>query len=276
MNNIKSDQFAAMNMVYNRYSFDYFLDSLDRIGVKNFELWAGAPHFCHFIQSLSDAENVRKKIEGRGFKIVCLTPEQVMYPHNIAAADRELRQFSLDYFHRYIDQAAQLGADKMLCCAGWGNYDEDYNEAWKRSVESLWSMAEHAGKVGITLAFEILGRFESNLVNDFESTKKMMEEIQVPCFKLCLDTVPMRTCGSTIETFFDAFPGRICHFHLTDGTPAGHVPCGKGEHPIGDYIAALERLGYDGYITLEIGDTGCCTNPHEATKAGFDYVKQYW
>ena len=62
---------------------------------------------------------------------------------------------------------------------------------------------------------------------------------------------------------------------MTDGTPAGHVPCGTGEHPIGAYIAELERLGYDRYITLEIGDTSCCTNPHEATESGFNYVKQF-
>lgn len=275
MGKLGLNQLAAMNMVYNRYSFTYFLDSLERMGVKQFELWAGAPHFCNFIQSLSDAGKLRKEVEARGLKIVCLTPEQVLYPHNIASADKELRQFSLEYFYNYIGQTAELGVDKMLCCAGWGDYDQDREDAWKRSVESLWSMVERAKKAGITLAFEILGRFESNLVNDFASTRRMMEEIQDPCFKLCLDTVPMRTCGSSISDFFQAFPGRICHFHMTDGTPAGHVPCGTGEHPIGAYIAELERLGYDRYITLEIGDTSCCTNPHEATESGFNYVKQF-
>lgn len=275
METIKTGQFAVMNMVYNRYSFDYFLDSMERMGIENFELWAGAPHFCNFIQSLSDTGKLRNKIENRGFKIVCVTPEQVLYPHNISAKDRALREFSLNYFYQYINQTAELGADKMLCCAGWGDYDEDREEAWKRSVESLWGMTEYAKKAGIILAFEILGKFESNLVNDFESTRRMMGEIQDPCFNLCLDTVPMRTSGSSIEEFFSAFPGRICHVHMTDGMPAGHVPCGRGEHPIGEYIADLGKLGYDKYITLEIGDTGCCTNPHESTKEGFDYVRQY-
>ena len=50
MGKIGRSQLAAMNMVYNRYSFTYFLDSLERMGVGQFELWAGAPHFCHFIQ----------------------------------------------------------------------------------------------------------------------------------------------------------------------------------------------------------------------------------
>lgn len=36
--NISLQQFAAMNMVYNRYSFSYFLDSMQRLNVSNFEL----------------------------------------------------------------------------------------------------------------------------------------------------------------------------------------------------------------------------------------------
>lgn len=43
MGKLGLNQLAAMNMVYNRYSFTYFLDSLERMGVKQFELWAGAP-----------------------------------------------------------------------------------------------------------------------------------------------------------------------------------------------------------------------------------------
>ena len=40
MGKIGRSQLAAMNMVYNRYSFTYFLDSLERMGVGQFELWA--------------------------------------------------------------------------------------------------------------------------------------------------------------------------------------------------------------------------------------------
>ncbi len=275
MKPVKLEQFSAMNMIFNRHSFEYFLNSLERLQIKNFELWTGAPHLCNFIKSLSDAEKVRKEVEKRGMKIVCVTPEQVMYPHNIAAANAELRSMSLDYFLKYIDQTAELGADKMLCCAGWGNYDEDKEEAWKRSVESLQVMTEHARKAGIILAFEILCPYESNLVNNFHSTKRMMEEIKSSAFQLCIDTVPVRLGGNTLEEFFDEFGERICHVHLTDGNPTGHVPCGTGSHPIDHYLKVLSDYEYQGFITLEIGDTFWSTKPYEATETGFNTVKKY-
>lgn len=274
MNEITIDQFAAMNMVYNRHSFSYFLDSMERLGVKNFELWTGAPHLVNFISSMSDASAVRREIEKRGMNIVCVTPEQVMYPYNIAAANKELREWSLEYFYKYIDQTAQLGVDKMLCCAGWGNYDESKEDAWKRSVDGLNSMTEHAQQAGIILAFEILCPYESNLVNNLETTEKMMNEIKSDSFKLCVDTVPVRLGGNTLGEFFERFKDKICHVHLTDGTPIGHVPCGLGDHPVKEHLLALSKYDYKGYVTLEIGDTSWSVEPEKATRIGFDTVKK--
>jgi len=45
----------------------------------------------------------------------------------------------------------------------------------------------------------------------------MMDEIQSEVFKLCVDTVPVRLGGNTLDDFFEEFGKRICHVHLTDG-----------------------------------------------------------
>lgn len=267
------DRFAAMNMVYQKYSLDYFFESMKRLDVKNFELWTGSPHLFCMTPSLADVSAIREKVREYGMHIVCVTPEQVMYPYNIASPDAQFRRESIEYFIRYIHNTAELGADKLLCCAGWGNYDEDKEEAWKRSVESLQIMTAYAEKEGVRLAFEILGPQESNLVHDFESTRRMMSEIRSENFTLCVDTVPVRVEGRRLEDYFEEFGSRISHFHLTDGTPAGHVPCGTGEHPVSEYLDVLQRYGYSGYITLEIGDTGCCTDPEKATRTGFETVR---
>ena len=163
----------------------------------------------------------------------------------------------------------------MLCCSGWGNYDEPKEEAWKRSVEGLWSMAELAQKCGVTLAFEILQDMETNLCNDLQTTKKMMDEVQHPNFKLCVDTVPMRVKGNTLGEFFDVFGDRICHLHLTDGSPSGHVPLGLGDTPVKEHLAYMDQYHYDGDVTLEIGDGSWWPDPEKATKTAFDTLKKY-
>lgn len=141
MRTITMDQIAGMNMHYQHYSFEYFLDSIKRLGLKNLELWAGSPHFCNLDSSISPVNKIKKAVAERDLKIICVTPEQCIYPYNIAAREEELRKRSIDYFSQYIRQTAQLGVDKMLCGSGWGYYDEDREEAWKRSVDSLYQMS---------------------------------------------------------------------------------------------------------------------------------------
>ena len=274
MKTIELKQFAAMNMIYSRFTFEYFLDSMDRLGVKSFELWTGAPHPNNFVPSMRETSGLKREIARRGLKVVCLTPEQCLYPHNIAVKNPELREYSVNYFNDYIDMASELEIDKMLCCAGWGDYDDDVEESWKRSFESLEKMLERAKRRGVRLAFEILCPSESNLVYDLDGVKRMMDHFRDDLFGLCVDTVPVRLSGSSLEAFFDAFGKRICHVHMTDGTPTGHLPTGKGEHPIEHYIDVLGERGYEGWITLEIGNPAWQDRPHEATEFSFNTIKE--
>ena len=44
MKNLKTDQIAVSNFPYYKYSLDYALDSLARMGGKNLEFYACDPH----------------------------------------------------------------------------------------------------------------------------------------------------------------------------------------------------------------------------------------
>ena len=44
MSVITLDQLAVMSVQYVQYTFDYFLDSMDRCGIHNIDLWGGSPH----------------------------------------------------------------------------------------------------------------------------------------------------------------------------------------------------------------------------------------
>ena len=74
--------------------------------------------------------------------LACFTPEQVVYPVNIAAFEDSLRERSVQYFLRNLEIAAELGASQMLVSSGWGYLTEQVSVAWERSRESLTRMAE--------------------------------------------------------------------------------------------------------------------------------------
>lgn len=274
MLDFNQERIGGMNMIFAHHSFDYMLDSFEKIGIKQFEIWAPCEHLDLRMPALSDVKSLRRKIEGRGFKVVCITPEQCYYPYNIASKDTDVRKYAVEHFKKYITATAELGVERMLCGAGWGNVDEDPEEAWKRSIESLDEMVRHAEKEDVDLAFEILNHYETNLVYSLDTMKRVAREIVSPRFKLCVDTVPVELDGKKLSDFFDAFGKQICHIHMTDGDPLGHVPPGLGKYNMEEYFRTLQKYDYEGNVTIEICDNTWSNNPARATEIGYSYLKK--
>ena len=61
MSKLLLDQLAATNMVYSRFSFQYFLDSMQRLGVRNIEVYGCTTHF-HFYDGGDPIPRLKKQI----------------------------------------------------------------------------------------------------------------------------------------------------------------------------------------------------------------------
>ncbi len=268
-------QIAAMNLHYQRVGFHTFLDSLEELDIKSFELWAGSPHFCVTDSYSPPVKAMKKVLRERGFKAVCLTPEQCEYPYNIAAREDILRKRSCDYFTTYLEWAAELEIDKMLLTSGWGYYDETQEEAWKRCLDSIDIILSRAQELGVAIAFEILLPEESNLVNSLESTLRVMRAFPSRFMQCCLDTVPVCFEGKTLAEYFShpELKDRISHIHLNDGEPDGHLTWGDGSQPLEEHLETLDEVGYSGHMTLELGDTGYFEDPHGALRRGLETLR---
>ena len=68
---LKRSQIAGMNLSYRYFSFDYFLDSMERIGFQSVEIWGASPHFYVPDLTPSDIRAAAKKIKDHGLRIVC-------------------------------------------------------------------------------------------------------------------------------------------------------------------------------------------------------------
>ena len=268
------EQFAAMNLLYGHYSLDFFLRSMSEIGFRNIELWGGIPHYDHFANQTEQQKFIRKKFAEYGLSMVCFTPEQCVYPFNIAAKEDNIRKKSIEYFSRCIEDAAGFGAYRMLLTPGWGNYDESADEAWKRSLDSTDILLSKAESEGVTIAYEILQPFESNLVTDLDTLKKVMDTFRTPNLTVCVDTVPVCVAGETLQDYIDEFGDRIGQIHLNDGDPSGHMAWGDGTQDLAAHLKALSS--YEGYITFETADAAYTMHPNDAYVKNIEAVKKYF
>lgn len=260
---INREQIAGMNIHYLFYSLDYFLDKQSELGFKTIELWGGAPHFYLDSMGYQDAKEVRKKIESRGLQVKVFTPENVMYQYQMAAQTPELFEKSFQYFKNGLQVASELGCKIMQTNSGWGYWNEDREEAWKRSREMISKLADEAGRLGICLAMESLRPQESQLVVTLKDAKRMYDEVNSPNLKILIDTTAMSVQGETIDDWFDVFGDEVIHTHFIDSNPYGHLAWGFGNRSLQEYLEALNRHNYQGCLGQELTEFDYYENPGE-------------
>jgi protein FrlC len=249
-------QFTGSNFSYQHLPFARFLDDAAALGREQVELWGIAPHL--HVPRLSDAEAraIRRQAAARGLTVRCLTPEQVMYPVNVASPVTWLRAESIAMFRRAAELCAELGAELLLLTPGRGLENEPVEAAWRRSADAVGEIAGYARTLGVTCVLEALQRVESNLVNDSGALARMIGEIGAPNLGAVLDTVGMAVAGESVDDYFDNLGDLVRHVHLIDGRPAGHLAWGDGELPLSGYLDALDRRGYRGHLTFELFGDG--------------------
>ena len=76
MKHLKESQILTSNYPYYKYSLDYTLKSLQRMGAGPIEFYACYPHFHLDDVSYWDVKRITKKLAAAGLNVVCFTPEQ--------------------------------------------------------------------------------------------------------------------------------------------------------------------------------------------------------
>lgn len=261
---MNSNSIVCGNYSYGLFSLDYFLESMNRLGQTNIEFWGAGPHLYQDECSVSDVEEIVKKIHKHDLRVICYTPEQCMYPVNIASRDKAIHEWSLRYLKRSLEIASQMEAPRTLITIGQGYRNESRDEAWKRCRESLLELAEYAGRMGTTIMLEHLTKTTTNLCVTAAQLKAMMDEVEGPNLKAMVDVDMAARVGEGPKEYLEAMGSTIQHVHFIDGMPGGHLALGDGILPLEQYIKDLNAFGYDQYLTLEILSDRYHENPEPA------------
>jgi len=251
MAQLAARQLIGANFCFQHYPFEATAKALRDFGMTEIELWGCAQHLDLFHASDARVDYVRRVLADHGLSTWCFTPEQVLYPINIASGDEDLRRDSVARFCRAADICAALGARYLFLTSGRGYETERPEEAWGRAVKSLRTIAEHASRSGVRCLLEPLQRVETNILLDAQGMRRMLDEIDAENMDAVLDTVAMATAGDTVADYFRLFGARLAHVQLVDGTPAGHLAWGDGTLPLARYVTELAAGGYAGKVTFE-------------------------
>lgn len=278
MSRITMNNIGVMSVQYVHYSFDYFLDSMQKCGLKNVDFWGGVPHYCRldYPRSYSAEKRIkelRRKIEDHGMEVCVYTPETLSYPYSFSSPEREVRERTLDYFDMAMDDALLMGTHRVFINSGCGLLDLPREDSWSRCRQTFGEICSMAENKNVTMVLEQLQPYESNLVVTLPDVARMMSEINSSALKACIDVVAMSVANEQIEDYFSVLGcDAIDLVHYSDSC---HYILGDGNLPVKSYIEQLENLDYHGVVDLEINDAIYWDDPHTSIKRSVDYLKGF-
>ncbi|YCI04570.1 TIM barrel protein [Ensifer sp. D2-11] len=244
---------SVMNFHYVRHTMDRFLADVCDAGISRIELWAAAPHFYIGDKTLAEARALGRKVRAMGLDIVAFTPEQCIYPINISAKERELRDRSVRYFLESMEFAVECGAPALLVTAGGGYRDEPAAQALERCVDSMGILCDRARKLGLDLWMESLPDSFANIVCSAKEIRSLMDTLASPALHAVYDVSGAVMTREKPEDYFTHLAGRVAHVHFTDADAGGsHLAWGEGIIDLEGLVAYLRNQRYEGSLTIEL------------------------
>ncbi len=183
-----------------------------------------------------------------------------LWEYNLASNDPARRRTAEDIVKKQLEVASALGADTVLVVPGSVGNDFSqtpefvrYDIAYDRVQESLSGLAAYARAAGVCIGIEnVWNRF---LLSPIE-LRRFIDEIGSEFVGAYFDVGNILYIGYP-DQWIDILGPRIKKIHFSDYR-AGQAGLGAfvdllaGDVDFAAVMAALRRIGYNGYVTLEM------------------------
>lgn len=172
----------------------------------------------------------------------------------LTTPDADVRRRTSDYFAELARLCRDLDGSIMVL----GSPQQrnllpgvDHEQAEDYAAEVLRAVVPVFEDCGVTVALEPLGPGEGDFMNTAESGIRLMEKIDSPNVKLHLDVKAMSSEAGTVADVIRASHPHFVHFHANDPNLLGP---GMGDMDFVPIFAALDEVGYDGWVSVEVFD----------------------
>lgn len=268
------ERIAINNFNYRRWSFDYFLESVKKLGLKNIELCGCHPHFTIFEAEEFPVAEFAAKIKDAGITVTAIEPEQNFLPVNIAAVNPYFREKSIEQLKFFIENAKAFDCDKVIIYPGKAFVDHPHSQGWKNARESVKTLCAIAKEHGVTLLMNPVSAFVSDLMMDSKTVKRMLDEVGADNLGVSVNTSILGYVGETLEDYFELFGDKIQMVQLADAVEdCDQLAWGEGNVDLKAQIAVLEKYNYQGPVTMELLMEEYAEDPHKVHGDSLAYMK---
>ena len=178
----------------------------------------------------------------------------------------------LDFLERAVNIAAELGSDAVSFWSGKADAPVSAQEQMERFVDGCRRLCRHAETKQVRLAFEPEpGMF----IDTMDRFAELRDRVDHPLFGLTIDIGHLHCLGEVpIADQLRRWRERLWNIHIEDMRRGvhDHLMFGEGEIDFGEVLGALEEIGYEGGVHVELS-----RHSHDAVEAArrsFDFLRE--
>lgn len=219
---------------------------------ERFQLAKGVGFVGIEAQTVGDAataEEIAEASRAAGIPIhSVMNMDHWRYP--LSSADPEVVDRSIAGMETSLRNAVQWGADVVLLVPAVVNEETTYEQAWERSQKEIRRLLPLAEELGVIIAVEeVWNRF---LLSPPEFAR-YVDEFNSPWLRAYFDVGNIVMYGIP-QHWIRTLGERIVRFHLKDFDTQTRqfVPLGEGSINWPAVRAAIDDIGYSGYLTVEL------------------------
>ena len=203
------------------------------------------------LQMRKAAERMEVEILGLHWLLANVASDRQLY---VTHPDAQIRANTAEYFVQLTQLCADLGGRVMVIGSPKARNllpDVTREQAMEFAKEVFTPCLDLAARNKVTLAIEPLGPKETDFLNTAADGIELIEMIDHPNFRLHLDVKAMSSETTPIPGIIRESAKYLVHFHANDPNLLGP---GMGDLDFVPVIAALKKVGYDRYLSVEVFD----------------------
>ena len=171
---------------------------------------------------------------------------------NPISPDPAVRAKAVQAMERTLDCCQAVGAELLAgpfhsalgLFSGQGPTDDE----WKRSVQYMQAVAEHAQRVDVMLSVEYLNRFEAYLLTCAADTVRYINDVDHPNCRMLYDTFHANIEEKDVAEAIRISAPHTNHVHISENDRS--TP-GAGSVDWQTNFDTLDEVGYDGWLMIE-------------------------
>ena len=198
-----------------------------------------------------DSDQVQRQLHQNHLELAAMGTGAGWVKHKLSLTSgvEQVRLEAEAFIRAIIDKAGRLGAPAIIGSmqGRWGDGIEKA-QALDWLAAALDRLAHHAKQYRVPVLYEMINRYESNLINTIGEVASFLRRLNTDNVRILADLFHMNIEEETIAAGLHAGRGTIGHIHFVD---SNRRPAGFGHIDFTAVAQALRAIDYQGYLSAE-------------------------